>query len=565
MVKYRSEALERITESEISEQLLMEYFDGVVLVDVTEDKVIPISDFLSGKLKKYIDFEKSTYSQGMNMFIDMLIPENNRDFLKKSFSLEMIRKQLEVQKVYNVDFHVRSVKEDRIVYKRMCYRYIDSRKDIIILICEDVSNIVLSDIDPLTGLYDSTGFHKRIREWIENNPGRKFRIQRYNIDHFKDINGIYGYAMGNRLLRDCGYHMKKKDTQDSFSAHLNADHFARFCSEESGTVQEYYDSFTEGFEGYELQIPISIHMGVYDLCEQDCNSYNMSYKALLALQATKGNFDSPIAYYKKGMMDFEMEQQEFLNDVDKAIENDEFEIWFQPQVNYKTKKMIGAEALVRWRHPQKGLIPPGDFIPVFESSNRISDVDRYMIGKTCTYMRKWMDMMPEKSINISVNLSRLDIQRPDFAKKLKAFVEGYGIPTSNIHLEITESAYMDNSEVLISVVRDLKDGGFIIEMDDFGSGYSSLNTLKDIDIDVLKLDMNFLSDEKNTGRSKIIISSVISMACALGLPIIAEGVENKEQSDMLLEFGCEQMQGYYFSKPVPADKYEEILLDIKNL
>lgn len=561
MEKYKSEILERISENEISRQLLMEYFDGVVLVDAASDRIIPISDFLSGKLKQYINFETGTYSENINVFIDLLIPEDNRAFLRKNFSLENVRQQLEYQKSYNVDFHVISPLENKVIYKRFCYRYIDSAKDIIVLICEDTSDIVLNDIDPLTGLYDSTGFHKRIREWIKNNPGRKYRIQRYNIDHFKDINGIYGYAMGNKLLRDCGYHMKQNDTPDSFSAHLNADHFARFCSDDSATAREYYDSFVQSFGEYDLKLPISIHMGVYDLCEPHCNSYTMAYKALLALQLSKGKFNSPIVYYEKGMMDVEMEQQEFLNDVDKAIENDEFEVWFQPQINYKTGDLIGAEALIRWRHPQKGLITPGLFVPVFENSARISDVDKYMIIKTCAYMRRWMSLMPEKPIIVSVNLSRLDIRRPDFAKRLKALVESYGIPAGNMRLEITENAYMEDSETIISTVKNLKDEGFIIEMDDFGSGYSSLNILKDIDIDILKLDMNFLAGEKNTEKSKVIISSVISMASALGLPVIAEGVETKEQSDMLLGFGCEQMQGYYFSKPIPAEEYENMLLE----
>ena len=289
----------------------------------------------------------------------------------------------------------------------------------------------------------------------------------------------------------------------------------------------------------------------------------MSYKALLALQTAKGKFDEPIAYYEKDMMDVEMQQQEFLNEIDGAIENEEFEVWFQPQVNYKTKSIIGAEALIRWRHKEKGLIPPGAFLPVFESSNKIIDLDKYMIHKTCSYMRRWKRLMPDKNIIVSVNLSRIDIQREGFADKLKALVESSNIPLKNIRLEITESAYMDNSEMLIAVVDELRERGFIVEMDDFGSGYSSLNSLKDIEIDILKLDMRFLAGKHDTRRSKIIISSVISMARGLDLPVIAEGVETKDQADMLLDFGCEQMQGYYFSKPVPAEEYEKMLMEAK--
>ena len=167
--------------------------------------------------------------------------------------------------------------------------------------------------------------------------------------------------------------------------------------------------------------------------------------------------------------------------------------------------------------------------------------------------------MPDIPIVISVNLSRIDIQRQDFVKHLREITESNRIPISSIRLEITESAYMENSELLIDIVEELHGNGFIVEMDDFGSGYSSLNVLKDIPIDILKLDMKFLSGSSSTEREKAIIRSVVSMASLLDIPVIAEGVETKEQADMLLSFGCENMQGYYFSKPVPAEEYEKIL------
>lgn len=172
-----------------------------------------------------------------------------------------------------------------------------------------------------------------------------------------------------------------------------------------------------------------------------------------------------------------------------------------------------------------------------------------------------MDKEPDKSIIASVNLSRNDILKSGICDTMKSIVKRNGLPPRCIRFEVTESSYMENSERLISTIKEFKEAGFIIEMDDFGSGYSSLNTLKDIDIDVLKLDMRFLSGTENSEKSKIIISAVINMASALGLPVIAEGVETREQADMLLSFGCKYMQGYYFSRPVPAAKYEKMLHD----
>lgn len=414
-------------------------------------------------------------------------------------------------------------------------------------------------LDPLTGVYDTAGFHRQVETWIRNNPGRKYRIHRYNIDHFKDINGIYGYDMGNRLLRDCGLHMQLHDTKDSFSAHLNADHFARFCSADSPPPQTYYDGFAEAFADYKLKIPISMHMGVYDLCEPDCDSFTMSYKALLALQIAKGKSDRQIVYYEKGMMDAELEQQELLNDMERAIRQEEFEVWFQPQVNYRTRQLLGAEALVRWRHPKRGLLQPGMFIPALESSEQIVDVDHYVLEKTCRYVHRWREEMPERNVQASVNLSRVVVHRDHAAQRIREIVDDWQVPASCIRLEITESAYIEKPEKLVSLLNELREQGFLIEMDDFGSGYSSLNTLKDMDVDMLKLDMKFLSGGRTSQRSRDIISAVINMAEVLELPVIAEGVETKEQADMLLDFGCELMQGYYFSRPVPAEEYEQML------
>lgn len=552
-------------EKSLISRLLFEHFDGIILISADTGMLIKTNAFLAGKLFGLVDFSgKLSYDEQTEKIINDWISDIDRNMLKKSITLSQIKEILEKQERYHIDYRIKGSNVKPYTYKRLSYFYLNRNRDIIVMTLRDISDILSNEIDPLTGLYNSTGFHNHVREWIENNPGKKYRIQRYDIDRFKDINGIYGYSMGNRLLRDFGQYMKEQDNEYSFSAHLNADHFVRFCAEDSPSIEEYQEIFFDSFKKYDLKMPISIHIGVYDLCEDDCNSFTMNYKALLALQTTKGKFDKPIAYYEKGMMDTEVEQQGLLNDVDRAVEKEEFQVWFQPQVNYKTKTLSGVEALIRWHHPEKGILAPASFIDLLESSDQINTVDKYTIGRVCRYMQKWKAEMPDKDFTVSVNLSRKDIQSPDFAKRLTAYVKKHNIAPKNIHLEITESAYMDNSEMLISVVNDLKADGFIIEMDDFGSGYSSLNTLKDIDIDILKLDMRFLAGMHNTERSRVIISSIIQMANALNIPVIAEGVETKEQADMLLNFGCEMMQGYYFSKPIPANEYENMLKNYQN-
>ncbi len=551
------DAFSKISDVALITELIKDYFDEIVLIDTDTSRVMNVSDRLKEhNVKKIAGMSYDT--QVIKALTDKF-SEPERSALVNALVLPHIKKELETKEQYSVNFSATLQSENTALCKELTFKYFDSSKSVIIMVCRDISEIVLSERDTLTGLYNSSGFHKRAARWISENPGRKFRIQRYNIDRFRDINGIYGYDVGNKLLRDIANYMRRFNTADSFSAHLNVDHFARFCADDAMSVEECYDNFKDCFKSYDLHMPIKVHMGVYDLCETDCDTYTMSYKALLALQSIKGNLTRKIAYYEKGMMAVEKEQQELLSDIQTAIDDEQFEIWFQPQLDFAKGKIIGAEALIRWNHPTKGMISPAVFIPLLEKSDCIGRVDRFVVEKVCAYINKWRGAFGGNSIPISVNLSRMDIYRTDLCERLVGILEEYNVPTDAVHLEITESAYMDNAGMFLNTLSGLRKAGFKVEMDDFGSGYSSLNSLKDIDIDKLKLDMKFLSDTDNNRRGKIIISAVISMAEELGLPVIAEGVETKEQAEMLSDFGCNQMQGYYFSRPVPAEEYEKLL------
>lgn len=554
---FAGDVFSRISDAALIAELVKDCFDEIVLIDSNTSRVMNVSDRLKEhNVKKYAEMSYDT--QVIKILTDKF-SEPERSALVNALVLPHVKEELETKEQYNVNFSTTLQSESTSLCKELTFRYFDSSKSVIVMVCRDISEIIMSERDTLTGLYNSNGFHKRVDRWISENPGRKFRFQRYDIDRFSDINGIYGYDIGNKLLTDFANYMKRYNTADSFSAHLNADHFVRFCADDAVSVEECYNNFNDCFTGYNLHMPIKIHMGVYDLCETDCDTYTMSYKALLALQSVKGSFTKNIAYYEKGMMNIEKEQQELLFDIQTALDEEQFEIWFQPQLDFAKGKIIGAEALIRWNHPTKGMISPAVFIPLLEKSDCIGRVDRFVVEKVCAYINKWRGDFGGNSIPISVNLSRMDIYRTNLCERLVGILEEYNVPTEAVHLEITESAYMDNAGMFLNTLSGLRKAGFKVEMDDFGSGYSSLNSLKDIDIDKLKLDMKFLSDTDNSRRGKIIISAVISMAEKLGLPVIAEGVETKEQAEMLSDFGCNQMQGYYFSRPVPAEEYEKLL------
>ena len=552
----------RFAEGSILSRLIEEHFDGVFLVECATGTIRELSNKLSAGLRAgQATMDGVPYNWQLHNAMNYYAAPEDREVLMNLMRLETITDALAQRDSYAVTVDTWCDNENSEFSKRFVFYYLDESHSMIVVICEDISIDLRNEIDPLTGMMNSLGFHRRVQEWIDRHPGEKFRIQRYNVDRFRDINGLYGRDVGDKLLRDLARHMRRSDRgEDCFSAHLNADHFVRFCSEDSISVQECYDNFNSCFADYDLSIAITLHIGVYDLCEPDCNASTMSYKALLALQSIKGNQMQRIAYYEKGMIDEEREKGELLRDLDRSIGNEEFEVWFQPQVDSVGRELLGAEALVRWRHPTRGLLMPGTFIPLLEQSGCIHRLDWYMLEHCCRHIQRWQEEMPGRRVAVSVNLSREDMGKPDLCDRIDAMLAKYGVARDTLRLEVTESAYVEDTQRVTQAVEELRRRGFVIEMDDFGSGYSSLNALKDIEIDKLKLDMRFLAGD-NSERGQIIIGCIIEMARALHLPIIAEGVETRQQVEMLQKFGCREMQGYYFSKPVPADVYKQMLQD----
>lgn len=253
------------------------------------------------------------------------------------------------------------------------------------------------------------------------------------------------------------------------------------------------------------------------------------------------------------------DENEIVRSFADALQQGQFFIHYQPQYNHSSGLMVGAEALVRWNHPTRGLVPPDAFIPVLESNNLITRLDYYVFEQACISLRRWIDSgLP--LVPLSVNFSRRDIFQPDFVQQLERIREKHAVPVNYLRLEITESAFAGNGPQANDVVCALHKSGYIVEMDDFGSGYSSLNVLKDIDVDILKLDMLFLSDEHGSNRGGTILSFVVRMAKWLGLPVIAEGVETLHQADFLRSIGCDQVQGYLYSRPLPQKEFESLLL-----
>lgn len=412
-----------------------------------------------------------------------------------------------------------------------------------------------TEIDEKTGIYNKRTFCRKAHELLVNNPQKRYVITRMDIDGFKVLNDVYGYDECDRILKVIGDRFRAMDTShEVVYGRWEADHFVTCMELDDFNSMHVENSMDKPFEG-RFDFEIVTRIGVYVVEDHNLDVSLMSDRSLLALKSIKNNFSKHIAFYDDSMRQEMLERQQIVNEMKVALESKQFVVYYQPQYNYETKTLHGAEALVRWKHPEKGLIPPFKFIPVFEENGFITHLDQYVWEEVCRFQRECLDEGCE-IVPVSVNVSRTDIASMKLYDFFQKLIAKYDLPTSAIRIEITESAYMDAPGQLIDAVVKLREAGFSVEMDDFGSGYSSLNTLKDVPVDMLKLDMKFVDEGiGNESRGGNILSSVVRMSRWLRLPVLAEGVETKNQADYLKSIGCVYMQGYYFAKPMPADEY----------
>lgn len=420
--------------------------------------------------------------------------------------------------------------------------------------------------DELTGLYNKSKFIESVRSRFENYPEKNYIIVCLDIEKFKFINDRFGFLEGDRLLAHIGKKLYERAVKYEIpAARIASDVFA-FLDEEKNVNPETFGMEVQGWvQNYPLGTEIRIAVGIYHVEARNIPVRLMCDRARFAIATIKNNYMVNVAEYNKTVRDYMISQNELLNDVEKAFSEREFKVYLQPKFDIRTNKVVGAESLVRWEHPQKGLVPPKDFIPLFEQNMLITRLDEYVWEDTCRLIRSWIDK-GYGAIPVSVNVSRLDMYALDVTNKFLEFTEKYRIDRSLVEIEITESAFTNDEEMIIKLVDDLRGLGFKVLLDDFGSGYSSLNILKDINVDVLKIDARFLEFGDNAaGKGREIFESVVRMAKWIGLKTIAEGVETDEQKHFLLDLGCYYAQGFYFSRPIPEEAFEELIKNPDNV
>lgn len=413
--------------------------------------------------------------------------------------------------------------------------------------------------DGLTNIYNQEFFVEEVGRVLRTSSSQYYLLCT-NISGFKFYNELFGVEQGDKVLVEQAKTLKASAQEFAVYGRLAGDEFGVLIEKDKYKEERMKEIL------YEVQKKFSTflyHMhicaGVYEIKDHTEPVNTMCEKARIAVDEIKDNYDRYITYFDDKQLQDSLIKRRILAEFNYALEDMQFCIYLQPQMT-GDGRILGAEALVRWIHPEEGMISPADFIPALEESGLISKLDIFVWDQAAQVLRKWKEQGRE-DLYISVNVSGKDFYYADLYKTFTGLVQKYGIKPRNLKIEITETVLMKEAEKQMELLQKLRDYGFEIEIDDFGSGYSSLSMLKDIIVDVMKIDMGFLRKTDHGERSWSIIRSVASLAGTLEMYTVTEGVETKDQVSRLLEIGCEIFQGYYFAKPMPVDKLEERYLE----
>lgn len=396
-------------------------------------------------------------------------------------------------------------------------------------------------------------FLRAAHEVIRQEPDRKYALVQFDVAKFKMINEMYGEQFGDEMLNFFIESLQVLCNKDQLFVRLTADVFMILVPyEDRQEILDFIQKVENSLSGYK-GIAYQMVFGVSRI--EDVNGILRKYgdRAAMARQSIKGNALQNVAFYEEKMKDVVYTGKYLEDHMEEALKKREFVMYLQPKYNMEDNRIVGAEALVRWVRADGKVVPPSDFVPAFEKNGFVTKMDAFIWEEACKLIREWMDQGKEV-LPISVNMSRRHFQSEDYLDTLRHLIDTYKIPKEYLEIEITET--MDENETHDNIMR-LKEEGFTLLMDDFGSGYSSLNVLKDTHFDIIKIDRAFLQDFLGSDRGQKIVENVVRMTSAIGLPMVAEGVETKEQAESLLQYGCNVAQGFYYARPMTVEDFRK--------
>ncbi|MDO4869881.1 MAG: EAL domain-containing protein [Bacillota bacterium] len=430
---------------------------------------------------------------------------------------------------------------------------------------EDRTIIQSTEREELTGLFTKQYFYRYADQFDKFHPELVMDAVYLDINHFHLINELHGRNTGDAVLLHLSSYLKTlREKTNCIVSRFDADKFFVYIEHGKVEYSKVIEDLNRHFEEFRDQ-HVRVRCGIYMRSDKALSIETRFDRAIQASHAIKNNYSRFIAYYDASLHEDTIYADRLINEIDEAIATNQFYLNFQPKYNVQGEEPVltSAEVLVRWEHPELGRISPGMFIPIFEKNGLIQRLDFHIWEVALEAAGRWKRELGLE-IPLSVNISRIDLYSNALIDYLIEKLMRNNLKRENLYLEITESAYMDDAEQLIEVVDQLRSEGFKIEMDDFGSGYSSLNMLADVSVDVLKMDMRFIQNIKSNKKQETMIKLVMDIAKYLGIHVIAEGVEDKVQVDFLKSVGCDIIQGYYFSKPLPEDDFVQLLMEQKK-
>lgn len=520
--------------------------DLAIIVFDAEKKLL----YKNGKAEQYFDME----SPLKNLYGVTLLDLCQADFYEKIDTFTKSETLYQNDKPRNFEIQMKKLQDDGNLLEGTYYIIKDATEE---LKQQDKEKFLASH-DSLTGLYNKQYFYEKTEQYINYHHNKEFLMICTDIREFKMINDFFGTKTGDQVLVNFAKMLSDQLTDASIYGRIENDIFGILMAKDKYNEDVFSARAQEAFESCidrDISFPTINYIGVYEITDRTIPASVMCDRARMAISSIKGSFQKRVAYYNDTLRDNILYEQELISDFDHAIKSGEIQMYLQPQMDNKGR-MLGAEALVRWIHGEKGMIMPGDFIPVFEKNGLISEVDKHIWELACKQLKKWKSEGKEE-LYISVNISPRDFYFLNIYHVFTDLVVKYDIVPQNLKLEITETAIAMDVNRQLDLIERLRNYGFIVEMDDFGSGYSSLNMLKDIQVDILKIDMAFLRKSKDEARSKKILHMIINLSKQLGMPVISEGVETQEQVEYLSDFGCDMFQGYFFAKPMDVTSFEQ--------
>ncbi len=512
--------------------------------------------------------KESEYSKAINQFFKR---NNVVNAVKQTMALKLqtVRQKLERNDCYTVNLRVIKDNNVAIIIFNFSLAYDGNKKSIILSIREESEEITsellrnneLEEMinysrshDPITGLYNRYEFMKVVSLRLKED--KHFYLIAFDVDRFSVYNNYYGVQKGDELLKHiASLLIELSDDYDIKYSKISNDNFLILLAGDKNSLDELVRTIKNRVLDYDYRFTINISVGVFEIDNKEIPIMYMIDNAMDAKKTIKYRLDKDYALFEDSMITSKEDEQDVINNMDKGIEDREFSIYLQPKVDITTGKVIGAEALVRWIKEDR-IVPPFKFIPVFEKNGFIIKMDKYVWEETLKYL-KWRKDNNLRLFPISVNVSRAFLVYPTFKDDVIGLTKKYGIEPKYLELELTETIFVSDINRIKKTFDELRGYGFKILMDDFGSGYSSLNVLKDVEFDILKIDMKFFSSDDE--RSQKIIETVIGLAKKLEIPAIAEGVETKKYVDLLKNYGCKYVQGYFYSKPLPVEEFNKYL------